>query len=312
MSSLGARPAREEDLDDVVGLFEAVDLAIGVPFDPVREELVWLWHLPTTDLQRDTRIVKDRDRLIAYVEAIWKHADVDAPLDLTVRVHPDHRDSNIEAALMDWGEGVAGERRTGGVRTAAADRDTLACDLFRSRGYVHVRSHFTMHKEVSPNEDPGTPPGGVTIRPYSDADERSLFDLHEASFAEHWGFHPMSFESFNEELHGEDWDPSLVFLADHQRRAVGYVVPFLFAKAGYVAMLGVLKEWRGRGIGKALLQRSFAEIANRGLPEVRLNVDTENVSGAVELYESVGMNVYRRYDIFDLGTNEAAAANDQR
>src|SRR5947208_7495758 len=176
MSSLGARPAREEDLDDVVGLFEAVDRAIGVPFDPVREELIWLWHLPTTDLERDTRTVRDRDRVIAYGEAIWKHADGDAPLDLTVRVHPGHRDSDIEAALMEWGEGVADERGTRGVRTAAADRDTLACDLFRSRGYVHVRSHFTMCKEVSPNEDPGTPPEGVTIRQYSDADGRLHFD----------------------------------------------------------------------------------------------------------------------------------------
>ena len=113
-------------------------------------------------------------------------------------------------------------------------------------------------------------------------------------------------ESFNEELHGEDWDPSLVFLAQASGTTVGYVVSFLFEICGYVGDLGVLKEWRRRGIGTALLRRSFAELAGRGSREVRLGVDTHNVHGAVALYEGVGMSVYRRYDIFDIGTSEAA------
>lgn len=87
---------------------------------------------------------------------------------------------------------------------------------------------------------------------------------------------------------------------------VGYVVSFLFETCGHVGGLGVLKEWRGRGIGKALLRRSFAEFAGRGMREARLGVDTQNVHGAVALYEGVGMSVYRRYDIFDIGTTEAA------
>jgi len=35
-------------------------------------------------------------------------------------------------------------------------------------------------------------------------------------------------------------------------------------------------------------------------------VDTKNVHGAIALYEGVGMSTYRRYDIFDIGTSEAA------
>jgi hypothetical protein len=38
---------------------------------------------------------------------------------------------------------------------------------------------------------------------------------------------------------------------------------------------------------------------------VRLGVDAQNPTGAVALYESVGMIPYRSYDIFDLGTPEA-------
>ena len=81
---------------------------------------------------------------------------------------------------------------------------------------------------------------------------------------------------------------------------------FLLQACGYVGGLGVLKEWRGHGIGTALLRRSFAELAGRGMREVRLYVDAQNLHGAVALYEDVGMSVYRRYDTFDIGTREAA------
>jgi mycothiol synthase len=303
---LETRPARERDLDDVVRVIEAADGALGLPPEPIREELTWLWHLPTIDLERDTRILRDGDALIAYGEAIWKHPDEGGPLDLSVRVHPDYRGGGIGSWLLTWGERLAGERGSDGVRAFAADRDASAHHLLRLRGYVHVRSGFTMRMDLEADEDPGAPPPGVSIRRYEDADERVLYEVDQASFAEHWGFRPTSLESFNEELHGEDWDPSLVFLAQANGTTVGYVVSFLFEMCGYVGSLGVLKEWRGRGIGKALLRRAFAELAGRGSREVRLGVDAQNVHGAVALYEGVGMSVYRRYDVFDVGTSEAA------
>jgi mycothiol synthase len=299
-------PARERDLDGVIRVLEAADRALGLPAEPIREELIWTWHLPTTDLERDTRILRDGDAVIAYGEAIWKHPDEGGPLGLSVRVHPDYRGAGIGSWLLTWGERLARERGSDGVRTFAADRDASAHSLLHSRGYVHVRSGFTMRKGLESEEDPGTPPAGVRIRRYEDVDERVLYEVDQASFAEHWGFRPTSLESFNEELHGEDWDPSLVFLAQASGTTVGYVASFLFEMCGYVGSLGVLEEWRRRGIGTALLRRSFGELADRGSREVRLGVDTQNVHGAVALYEGVGMNVYRRYDIFDIGTIEAA------
>src|SRR5262245_6379831 len=305
LDNLETGPARERDLDDVVRVLEAADGAIGLPPEPIREELSWVWHLPTPDLKRDTRVLRDGDAVIAYGEAIWKHPDEGGPLDLSVRVHPDYRGTGIGSSLLRWGERLASERGSDGVRAFAADRDASAHHLLRSRGYVHVRSGFTMRKDLEADEDPGESPAGVRIRRYKDADERVLYEVDQESFAEHWGFRPTSLESFNEELHGEDWDPSLVFLAQASGTTVGFVVSFHLEMCGYVGILGVLKEWRRRGIGKALLRRAFAELMGRGSREVRLGVDTQNAHGALALYEGVGMSVYRRYDVFDLGTSEA-------
>ena len=148
-----------------------------------------------------------------------------------------------------------------------------------------------MGRKLAPEEDPGAAPAGVTIRAFETGrDERALHEVHEASFADHWGFRPVPYETFEAEMYGaEDWDPSLAHLAEVDGEVVGHVVALSFAGEGYVAILGVVPRWRGRGIAKALLRRAFAELAKRGHREVRLGVDAQNPTGAVALYESVGM-----------------------
>ena len=73
---------------------------------------------------------------------------------------------------------------------------------------------------------------------------------------------------------------------------------------------GLIKPWRGRGIAKALLHRAFAEVSTRDRTEVKLGVDALNPHGAVAFYESVGMTVERRLDIFEWGTPDSAAHSE--
>jgi ribosomal protein S18 acetylase RimI-like enzyme len=47
------------------------------------------------------------------------------------------------------------------------------------------------------------------------------------------------------------------------------------------------------------LRRSFAIFAERGLPRVMLNVDFENPTGAMALYEKVGMRAVRGFDVYE-------------
>ena len=68
---------------------------------------------------------------------------------------------------------------------------------------------------------------------------------------------------------------------------------------GWVDWLAVLGSHRGRGIAPALLHRSFAAFAARGLRRVRLNVDAQNVTGATAVYERVGMRVVNRWELWE-------------
>ena len=58
---------------------------------------------------------------------------------------------------------------------------------------------------------------------------------------------------------------------------------------GFVDDLGILPFARGRGIAKYLLRTAFAADIKAGRTGTVLHVDSNNATGALALYESVGM-----------------------
>jgi ribosomal protein S18 acetylase RimI-like enzyme len=136
-------------------------------------------------------------------------------------------------------------------------------------------------------------------------DEPLLHRLNQETFADHWGFTPTP---YGEWLHWlmemGDADPSLWFVAEVARKPAGLCVcqPFEWGEpdCGWVSTLGVLPAFRGRGLGTSLLEHSLAAFQARGLARAGLGVDAENTTGAVRLYERVGMRVSERQDLWEL------------
>jgi len=69
---------------------------------------------------------------------------------------------------------------------------------------------------------------------------------------------------------------------------------------GWVRSLAVLRPYRKRGVGAALLRRAFATYAGKGRAKAGLGVDLANPTQAARLYRAVGMtpqyeaNIYQR------------------
>ena len=61
---------------------------------------------------------------------------------------------------------------------------------------------------------------------------------------------------------------------------------------GWVEDLGVLRQHRGRGVGRALLLEGIYGLERAGCGSVLLDVDAENPTGALYLYRSVGFRLY--------------------
>ncbi len=84
-----------------------------------------------------------------------------------------------------------------------------------------------------------------------------------------------------------EFDPRLVFVGqDAGFRIVGVAQCWTSA---FVKDLVVHPNWRRRGLGRALLLHAFEVFKQRGALTVSLKVEVNNPSGAIALYQSVGM-----------------------
>eukprot|EP00252_Welwitschia_mirabilis_P015963 TRINITY_DN35392_c0_g1_i1.p1 TRINITY_DN35392_c0_g1~~TRINITY_DN35392_c0_g1_i1.p1 ORF type:complete len:212 (-),score=31.80 TRINITY_DN35392_c0_g1_i1:259-894(-) len=86
--------------------------------------------------------------------------------------------------------------------------------------------------------------------------------------------------------------PKLCFLAFHKDKCVGTVVCKMdWHKSntfrGYIAMLVVIKTYRGKGIATELVTRAIRVMQNEGCEEVALEAEVTN-KGALALYGNLG------------------------
>jgi ribosomal protein S18 acetylase RimI-like enzyme len=79
-------------------------------------------------------------------------------------------------------------------------------------------------------------------------------------------------------------DPQGCFVAEVGGQRVGICVATPYGKAGFIGELIVAQEWRGRGIGRHLMERAIGHLHDRGVERVFL----DGVPLAVPLYERLG------------------------
>ena len=83
-----------------------------------------------------------------------------------------------------------------------------------------------------------------------------------------------------------DW-PNSFLVAEHQPgKIIGYCVAAEEGKSAHLISIGVIQEYRRRGIGTALIRRLLANLSS-GVKELRLEVK-ENNREAITFYEAIG------------------------
>jgi mycothiol synthase len=214
------------------------------------------------------------------------------------------RETALYERLLDWGEEraqtvTAGRR--GRTHTSAEQDDDVLSDVLRGRGYDLVRHFFTM--EIDLSAEPAQPvwPDGISVRTFRNGEERAVYDVDMEAFQDHWDFFPVPFEDWRQYfLDASDFDPEAWFLAVDGDEIAGTALCRSERRPGegWVNVLAVRRPWRRRGLGTALLLHSFHELRRRGRTSVGLNVDGENLTGAVQLYERAGMHVAHREDSY--------------
>lgn len=196
--------------------------------------------------------------------------------------------------ILDRGEAFARAEGATKIHTGASEPDAGARAFFESRGYREVRRFYEMAIELTAEPTVPQLPDGLVVDELQDGEERAFYDALNEAFADHWEWHPTPFDEWIEKRQGQHHDEHgpvwFVIRAGDELAAVTRNDAEV-AGGGYVGAIGVRPAWRGKGLAKVLLYRTFAEFWRRGTTRVTLDVDAQNETGATHLYERVGMQV---------------------
>jgi mycothiol synthase len=122
-------------------------------------------------------------------------------------------------------------------------------------------------------------------------------EVYNRSFAEHYHFVPSTVATLRERLTTQDFKRGAVTLASRGDACLGFCRTALHGRRGEIALLGVVPEARGLGLGRALLRWGVAWIERQDTDTVDLMVDGENES-ALALYRSEGFTVAATRDVW--------------
>src|SRR4051794_32288040 len=247
-------------------------------------DIVGDWQRPSFDVAASTLGVFDRERLVAYGEVGGEQRSDAA-------VHPAYRDRGLGTAIAGWIRDTArsrGETVVGMPVPQGSPGDRLLASL----GY-HVRWESWL-LELPPDRqiEPQPLPEGYAVRTAgSDAERRAVHEVIEDAFLE-WSVRSRSsyedFEARTVRRPGfEPWQ--LRAVVDPDGATVGACFTVVADAVGYVAQLAVRRDQRGRGLARALIVDAFTAARDHGASRFELSTDSR--TGALGLYERVGMRV---------------------
>ncbi|HSJ29462.1 MAG TPA: GNAT family N-acetyltransferase, partial [Acidimicrobiia bacterium] len=272
-------------------------------------------HLVNCDLPEDMLVVEDAAGTLAgYTRTDWwQVVDGERKYAVFAKVDPDWKATALPYALLaachDRALAIASAHSVDCPQVLegwAEEHEAEWMTAYRSLGFSPVTYGAMM---VRPHlEDlPDAPlPDGLEIRPVEASHLRTIWEADTEAFRDHWGFSEPSEEDWGRFLDFPHRDESLWKVAWEGDRVVGQVRSFinpdenadLGVARGWTENISTHRDWRRRGVAKALICESMRELKARGMTEAALGVHTENPNGAFALYESLGYEVRERHTTF--------------
>lgn len=261
-------------------------------------------HLTHSDPEKDMIFAEIHDETIAYSRVDWYQEEDpnDRIYSLFAFINPEWRGKGIEKTMLLWCENrlreIAESHPEDSKRFFQMGTDTAktsAVQLFESLGYKPVRYGFEMSRTLE-NIPEVELPEGIETRAVEDKDIRKIWDASVEAFRDHWGFSPPTEKDFDGYRKSKYFQPELWQVAWHGDKIVGSVLNFINhdsnekynKKRGWTEEITTHRDYRRKGIAKALIVRSMHMHKAQGMTEVALGVDTNNPNGALQLYESLG------------------------
>ncbi|MBM6616414.1 GNAT family N-acetyltransferase [Bacillus suaedaesalsae] len=289
-----------EDAKAVTDLVALCDIEeIGEP-DITLSDVLDMWN--SIQIQTDAWIVlSSTNEIIGYgfVEVTGT-----SRMDTCVFVHPEYKYQGIGTLLLKKVEeranilakGKDGEQR---LMNQIPFTNNAARNLVEERGYQFSRLYERMKIELEEQPNEAHLPEGITLRSFKpDHDEEPLFSIYDETFRDAWGYTKKDYSTWISQKKGEDYDPSLWFIVWKDTKPIGFLMSRLQEDGLFIDLLGVSREFRKHGIGKALLLHTFGIAFQRKQKAIILYVDTDSLTNANRLYQQVGMRPHSQTAVY--------------
>ncbi len=278
--------SRALTMADATAVYETIAAQERVDVGEVEIEeadIVGDWQRPGHDLRTRSIGIFDGDLMVGYAEVMGADRGDAAVL-------PDYRGRGIGTWLARWMQDTA--RRQGSTVVGMPVPQGSAGDrLLESLGY-HVRWQSWVLALPEGARIPKRPlPEGYVVRAAREDEHEACWTVQEDAFLE-W--------SVRERDTFEGWQATttrrpgfapwnLRVVTDPTGEVVAMAVVQQGPECAYIARLATRKDQRRRGLAQALLVDSFAVAAEHG--STRSELSTDSRTGALGLYEKVGMQV---------------------
>ncbi|WP_341927727.1 GNAT family N-acetyltransferase [Nocardioides psychrotolerans] len=280
---LTTRSLTLEDVAPVLAVMVAEEQAELGRVETDEADILGDWQRPSVDLARTTVGVLDGEALVAYAEMAG--ADVGY-----ANVHPEHHRRGIGTWLAAWL--VAKAREEGSTVIGAQLLEGGSADrLLASLGWEPRWTAWDLTLPEGAEIAAQPLPPGYALRDLTPDDHVAVWTLLEDAFLEWSDRERQSLEDFASRVWlrpgTEPWHLRVV--TDAAGEVVGATHVFLAGEDGYVNKIGVRPDQRGLGLARSMLADAFA--AARAHGAARSNLATDSRTGALGLYERVGMVV---------------------
>jgi mycothiol synthase len=269
-------------------------------------ELTEDYSAPTMNPAEDLRIWLTADgQPAAYGEIHAPHGEPaeikDAGVFVWFKVLPDLRGVGLEEQIIAWGE----ERRTRvraqlGIPVAleamARDIEQPRAAILTGLGFRPHRYFLRMSRPITGELAAPTLPEGFSIRAGELSDE-GYMRLHNEVWVDHFGYEPWTLEDVAHYRSLGYYDATLDLVAyAPDGTPAGFCWASIHAEEnarsgrndGWIGLLGVKREHRAHGLGRALLREGMHRLRAQGAEFARLGVDGASPTNATKLYASEG------------------------
>jgi mycothiol synthase len=329
------RPYREGDIPAIVRLTEAIQAHGEEDSARSESEIRARFEEPGADPARQVLVLEGPfegvpEGVPVGAGAFGVMGDPGQGIDYIMQVwaHPAARARGLEDALYRRLFDLAREHytrlpdkpeRTPLVYAQGREKRSELIDLFKSLGMELERVFWTMERDLSQPIEDARKVEGVTLRTYRrPEDNAGATAAYNDSFQDHWDHHDETVEMWTHHIAAQSRRPDLSWVGEvdaEPGKFGGFCLVVIHpednersgVKEGWIELLGTTREWRGKGLGKALLLHGLRSLRDDGMDTALLGVDSDSPTGANRLYESVGFTVRRRSFIYRIPVDSEMA-----